>query len=214
MGAGDAGWRRGHLTRLLLTRHGETDWNTARRIQGWSDIPLNERGREQARRLAQRLAGEELAAIYASDLDRCLETAAIVRGSRPLPLRVTEALRELCYGSLEGLTWDELIAQGREEWLRRWNAGQAEAPPGGEALADAWARADRFLSCILLRHPGETVLVVTHGGLLRLLICRLQGLGYERWGTVRTANTGLTEIVVEPGKPAQVIRLNDTEHLL
>mgnify|MGYP001390873700 CR=1 FL=1 len=196
-----------------MTRHGETDWNLARRIQGWSDTPLNERGRQQARRLAARLAGVDLAAIYTSDLDRALETAAIVRGSRPLPLRVTETLREVRYGSLEGLTWQELVAQGRGEWLRRWNAGQAEPPPGGEGLADAWARAERFLSCILLRHPGETVLVVTHGGLLRLLICRLQGLGYECWGTVRTANTGLTEIVVEPGKPAQVVRLNDTAHL-
>lgn len=160
-----------------------------------------------------RLDGTAIDAVYASDLGRALETAAIVRGTRDAPLRVTETLRELNYGALEGMTWDELVAAGHEPWLRRWNAGRAPAPPGGEELAAAWARADRFLSCILLRHPGETVLVVTHGGLLRLLVCLLQGLGPEQWGAVRTANTGLTEAVVVPGERPQLVRINDTVHL-
>ncbi|HEY8416675.1 MAG TPA: histidine phosphatase family protein [Limnochordales bacterium] len=201
-------------TRLLLTRHGETDWNVARRIQGWSDIPLNDHGREQARRLAARLRGTELAAIYTSDLARAMETAAIVSDGRPVALRVTETLRELSYGQWEGWTRDDLAAAGCLEWVQRWNAGDAvPPPPGGEPLPAAWERAERFLSCVVLRHPGETVLVVTHGGLLRLLVCLLQGLDYRAWGAVRTANTGLTEALVAPGEPALILRVNDTSHL-
>lgn len=177
-------------------------------------MPLNERGREQAWRLGQWLADERLAAIYASDLSRAMETAAIAANGRSLPLRVTDTLRELSYGQLEGWTREDLEAAGYIEWMRRWNAGEdVPPPPQGEALPEAWERAQAFLNCVVLRHPGDTVLVVSHGGLLRLLVCLLQGREYRAWGTVRTANTGLTEALIVPGEPARLLRVNDTTHL-
>lgn len=200
--------------RLLLVRHGETDWNADARIQGSSDIPLNRRGIEQARRLHERLASVPIDAVYTSDLSRCVDTARIVVGARRLSLRSTPLLREICYGTWEGKTRHELETAGYGPWLTAWNTGApCAAPAHGETREQVDARIDGFFSCIFPRHVGETVLVVSHGGPLRLLITRLLGRPVYGWGDVRQANTALTEAMVTPGKAVRFVRVNDTAHL-
>lgn len=203
--------------RLLLVRHGETDWNAAGKIQGWTDVPLNDAGRMQARRLARRLRDVTVAAVYSSDLARALETARIVAGESRLAagtrLFATAALREIGYGEWEGKTRAELWRAGHGPWLEAWMSGRpCPTPDGGETREEADRRVEQFLSAVFPRHQHETVMVVSHGGPLRLLLARLAGRPVAGWGDVRQANAALTEVIVEAGRPAVFVRLNDTTH--
>lgn len=140
------------MTTLLLVRHGETDWNADGRLQGQTDRPLSEFGRRQARQLAEELAGEELDAIYASDLARARETAQIVAEGLGLPVALDPDLREKDWGNWEGLTG---VERDRVEFV-------------GESTAAHQERTLRALRRIAEQHPdGGRILVVTHGGSMR-----------------------------------------------
>ena len=142
------------MTTLLLVRHGETDWNTERRWQGHADVPLNDRGREQAQRLAEELGAEMLDAIYASDLVRARETAEIVGAALGVEVIPDPDLREIDVGSRQGRTWTEIDNQ--PEWDGEPHQAHAE-------------RVLRAVHAIAERHPSQRVLVVTHGGSMRRL---------------------------------------------
>ena len=139
------------MTTLILARHGETDWNRNGRIQGHADQPLNERGREQARELAERLAEEEIDAVYTSDLRRAAETAEIIGAMLGVEVTADQDLREIDVGTWSGLTRDEL---GDRDW-------------DGETRETHSARVLRALRRIVARHPDGRVVVVTHGGSCR-----------------------------------------------
>ena len=139
------------MTTILLARHGETDWNRQLRFQGHADRPLNDTGRRQARELAARLAGEPIAGVYASDLRRAAETADIVAEALSLPVVVDPRLREIDVGSWEGRTRAELDG----------------VPWDGETYDAHQRRVVEALRAVAAAHPGETVLVVAHGGTLR-----------------------------------------------
>jgi 2,3-bisphosphoglycerate-dependent phosphoglycerate mutase len=157
------------MTTLLLARHGETDWNRELRIQGSSDIALNDLGQEQARTLADQLADVELDAIYASDLSRARATAAAVAAGRGLEVRLDRRLRERSFGSWEGLTREDI----------------AEFPEGsrhdGESDDDVRARVLEAVEEIARAHPGQQVLIVSHGGALNTLWHHALGVRVERW---------------------------------
>lgn len=208
----------GDTTTLLIVRHGQTEWNALGRIQGASNTPLNAIGIEQARRIARRLATTPVAAVYSSDLSRAADTARIIRerfaAAGEVPLRLSPRLREIAYGDWEGRTREELEATGWGDALRRWQAGcRGPLPEGAETREQADARIDEFLACVVPRHAGETVVIVGHGGTLRLMLCRLLGLPPERWGRVRLANTSLSKAVLAPGRRPSVPFVNDTAHL-
>lgn len=146
------------MTTILLARHGETDWNRDRRWQGHADPPLNDAGRRQAHELAETLADERLDAIYASDLRRAHETAEIVARGLGLPVTVDPALREIDVGSWSGLTREEIAARF---------PGQTDHD--GERRDVFRARVLAALERIAAGHPGGRVLIVSHGGPLRVL---------------------------------------------
>ncbi len=146
-------------TTILLARHGETDWNREGRLQGHADPPLNDRGREQARELALRLAGVGLDAIYASDLRRALETAEVVAAAHALPVTRDAGLREIDVGSWSGLT--------REKIEERFPESHHH---DGETRDQHLSRVLRAVERIALRHGGaDRILIVSHGGSLRAL---------------------------------------------
>jgi broad specificity phosphatase PhoE len=157
------------MTRILLARHGETDWNREHRWQGQSDTPLNDTGREQARALAEELAGEPLDAVYSSDLIRAHETARVVAEQRGLDVVAIRDLRERSFGSLEGLTTDEIQARYPGIELP-WSDGETR-----EAMAE---RVLGALQRIAETHPDAHVLVVSHGGPLRAVLthCGIDGI--------------------------------------
>jgi broad specificity phosphatase PhoE len=152
------------MTTLLFVRHGETEWNAQRRWQGHADVPLNERGREQARELADSLSGDHLDAIYTSDLSRARDTAEAVAARLGVDVVVDSDLREIHVGPIEGLTADEAAA------YEGWQGEPKES------------HAERVLAAvrrIAERHPEGRVLVVTHGGSMRRVHehLRLDGRG-------------------------------------
>lgn len=145
-------------TRLWLVRHGATDWSDAERLTGWTNVPLNERGRVQAQVLGRAMAGRKFAGIWSSDLERAAETARVAVGGA-IPDR---RLRELNFGDLDGCTWDQCPPEIREELL----AFDRFAAPGGESVE---ALRERVLDFLARLSPGDH-LVFTHGGVVRLLL--------------------------------------------
>ena len=182
-------------TRVLVVRHGETDWNVATRIQGQLDIELNATGRWQARKLADALAGEGLAAIYSSDLARAWQTAEAVAARQEQPPVADAGLRERGFGDFQGLTFDE-IAERWPEPSRRWRRREVDfAPGGGESLRDFYARSVGCAGRIAARHPGTTICLVTHGGVLDCLYraaARIDLQGPRSW---QTANASINRLL-------------------
>lgn len=161
------------MRQILLTRHGETAWNAIGRLQGHTDIELNDAGRAQALALATTLAEANLTAVYTSDLARARETGAIIATALALPApEVDPELRERRFGVFEGLTRDECATQHPEAW-RAW-LSQTGAPPGGEPRDLAIARMSRVLTR-LAATDGGPLLVVSHGGVMRLWLMEVLG---------------------------------------
>ena len=154
------------MPRILLARHGETDWNLEQRVQGHTDRPLNETGLIQARELGDRLAAEQLVAVYSSDLARARETAVVVASLHGLDVVLDADLREKHFGTWEGLTDSEI--QARFPDAVRGSFGD------GETTRDVALRAVAAFDRIRARHHAGSVLVVSHGGTLRALLAHLE----------------------------------------
>ena len=165
------------MTTLLLVRHGETDWNREGRWQGHSDTHLNEIGRAQAERVAGELDGVDV--VYSSDLARARDTAEIIAGRSGLPVRLDARLRERSFGAWEGLSAAEIEAEFRDAHLR-WLAGEGPGADDAEPFDAFGRRVREALGEILERHPDETVLVVAHGGTVRVIHALAGGLDYVR----------------------------------
>ncbi len=163
-------------TRLCLVRHGETAWNAEHRVQGQLDVPLNECGRAQAQALAQALAAERFGAIYSSDLSRARETAAPISKLLSIPLMLDAGLRERHYGIFESLTYAEVRARYPEDYARFEARDPRFDFRTGESLKGFSERAVRCVRALAGRHPGESILVVTHGGVLDKLYRFITGL--------------------------------------
>lgn len=154
------------LTRLIAVRHGETAWNRVSRIQGHTDIPLNEVGRWQAGRVGQAVAAEGVHAIYSSDLQRAHDTAKAIGHAAGVPVQLDADFRERHFGELEGLTHDEIAARWPDQSVRWKQRDPAYGPRGGETLLAFHQRCVSALVRVAQRHPGQTVVVVAHGGVL------------------------------------------------
>jgi len=154
------------VTRILLARHGETDWNRVGRWQGHADPPLNDAGRGQAAELAERLAGDGIAAIYSSDLRRASQTAHVVADRLGLAVVEEAGLREIDVGSWSGLTRAE-VEQRFPEGYARWLRG--DIGHDGETREELSERVVGAVERIAAAHPGDTILAVTHGGAIRAL---------------------------------------------
>jgi probable phosphoglycerate mutase len=154
------------VTRILLARHGETDWNRIGRWQGHADLPLNDAGRGQAVELAERLAGDGIAAIYTSDLMRASQTARVVADRLGLAVIEDAGLREIDVGSWSGFTRAE-VERRFPEGYARWLDG--EIGHDGETREELTERVVGAVERIAAAHPDDTILVVTHGGAIRAL---------------------------------------------
>lgn len=154
-------------TRICLVRHGETAWNAERRLQGHTDIPLNDTGAAQAQATAASLVDQRFDAAYASDLLRARQTADAIAMRCALQPTVDARLRERHYGAFQALTYDEARARFPEDYHHFENRSpEFVLPGGGESLREFAARIHEALHDIAARHLGGMVLVVTHGGVL------------------------------------------------
>ncbi|MDP1900263.1 MAG: histidine phosphatase family protein [Rubrivivax sp.] len=199
-------------TRVFVLRHGETAWNVERRIQGQLDVPLNERGRWQAVRLAQALAGEKLAAVYSSDLQRARDTAAAVAAAAGVALHIDPGLRERAFGVFEGQTFEEIERRWPEElarWRRRDPGFEAQ---GGERLDAFYARSVGVAGQHAARHPAQAIALVAHGGVLDCLYRAAAGIELGAARTWQVANAAVNRLRWTPEGFA-IVRWNDTAHL-
>jgi probable phosphoglycerate mutase len=200
------------LTRVLVIRHGETDWNVGARIQGHTDIPLNARGIEQARRLAQALADEELHAVYTSDLARTRETARALAQARGMPLTEDPALRERLFGTFEGLTFDE-IEQRWPESSARWRRRDPDfGPEGGESLQAFHQRCVAAAWRLAAAHAGQTIALVAHGGVLDCWYRAAARLDLQAPRTWQIGNAAVSRLLWTP-EGFTLVGWNDEGHL-
>ncbi|MBT0960485.1 histidine phosphatase family protein [Denitromonas iodatirespirans] len=156
--------------RICLVRHGETDWNAQRRLQGHTDIPLNHTGRAQAEATAALLAPLHFDAAYTSDLSRAADTALAIGRRRGLDATPLAALRERHYGAFQGLTYDEARARHPAAYAHfEARTPDVALPDGGESLRAFAARITGALDTLVCRHAGQQILVVAHGGVLDIV---------------------------------------------
>ena len=204
------------MTKLLLIRHGETEWNAERRVQGHTNSPLSARGRRQAQAVAARLISVPISAIYSSDLTRALDTATPIAGPHQLPILPMVGLREKCYGIWEGLTETEIEAVSPDGWRRYHRDRQLDYPiPGGETWEDVQTRILAVLTYVLSEHPKEndTIALVGHGASLRPIVLEALGAPLPSLLRLRLDNAALNVLEFQAERGGRVVLLNDTSHL-
>ena len=200
------------MLHLILVRHGETEWNAQRRYQGQTNVPLSGLGRRQAELVAERLAGQKIDAVYASDLGRAWETAKIIAGKSDLEVSPEPRLRELKFGVLEGLTFDE--AESRHpQMIAAWLADFNNTPEGAETIHAFNARIVSLLDDLKGKYDEQTLLLVGHGGSLSEILRVVLGLSWDKRWYLEMENASLSEVLIAEGY-VSFKRLNDTCHLV
>jgi probable phosphoglycerate mutase len=200
------------MTEFIFIRHGETDWNRQQRFQGQIDVPLNAAGQAQAERLAARLADTPADALFASDLQRAMQTAAALERQWKLPTRSVPALREQSFGVLEGLEVAAVPDLHPDLWAR-WLTHQADfALPGGESLRQFHDRVIDAVQRLAASHAGQRLAVVTHGGVLDMLWRNAQRLPLDGRRDCAIPNTGINRMHWHDGA-LQIESWADAAHL-
>jgi probable phosphoglycerate mutase len=201
-------------TELILIRHGETVWNTQWRFQGQQDSPLTPKGLAQAEAIAAYLRNQGVTALYASDLGRTLETARSIAAATGLAVVSEPALRERNLGILEGLTSAEAEQRCPDDFARYLAREPDFAIPGGESLRALEARALAILETMVVRHAGERVALVSHGGLLTVSLRYVLGVPLHLRTRFALRNGSLSR-VVHSGAPDSwtLLSLGEVAHL-
>ncbi|MBI3921682.1 MAG: histidine phosphatase family protein [Armatimonadetes bacterium] len=198
---------------ILLVRHGETDLNRGEpRWVGWLDPPLNETGRQQAAAVGNRLSREPIEAVYSSDLRRAAETAQALAAPHNMTVFERSAFREVNYGDWEGLTEGDCRQFNPQSLQERMDDPENVPPPGGESYRQLMDRFHPALESIAVQHSNGSVVLVSHHGNIRLLLCRLMGIPLKQYRCFQHSNGAITEIGIR--KDRLIIRtFNDTCHL-
>lgn len=206
---------RATATELWVVRHGESTWNIEGRYQGQTDVPLSHVGVLQAASLAGRLTGLNFAAVYSSDLQRAVQTAQAVteRLNGPPQLILEPELREIDVGELSGLVYAD-IRERHAQYLSDLAADPWRTRrPGGESMQDLSVRSGAALRAICARHPGERVLVFTHGGVVRVAVgLALGGVPEGAWARLSVTNTSITRVLLDASR-GTLLGFNDDAHL-
>lgn len=199
-------------TRIVAVRHGRTAWNAGQRLQGQLDVPLDALGRAQAARLAQALAGEGLAAVYSSDLQRARDTAAPLAALLGLPVQTDTALRERSFGRLEGATYAEVERDWPEDALHWRRRDPDFGVGGGESLKAFYARSVAAVRAIAGRHAGEAIAIVAHGGVLDCLYRAATRVDLQAPRSWALDNASINRLL-HHGEGFVVVGWNDDGHL-
>jgi len=202
------------MTRIILVRHGETEWNRIERFRGSADIPLNENGLRQAELLARRIAAEwKLTAVYTSPLSRAIRTGEIIARPLNLQVKVHPGLSDVNYGEWQGLTPEEVRIRWPELYERWSTIPQNLIFPGGESFDERQRLGVEAIKEISEKHPGETLVAVGHTVINRLIILGLLGLDMSYFWRIRQDNCSLN-VIEKKGEGFICVTLNETGHLL
>ena len=201
------------VTRIFLVRHGSTLLTAEDRFAGETDVALADEGREQARRLATRLGSQPIAAIYASPLQRCAETARLLAQPHQLAVQTRAEFREMSHGYWEGLKRSEVEARYPDEFAAWENDPYTFAPQGGESGLAVTARSLPALLDVVSACPGKSVLIVSHKATIRLLISSLLGFDSRRYrDNLDQSPAALNILDFKEGRRARLTLFNDTSH--
>jgi broad specificity phosphatase PhoE len=199
--------------KLIIIRHGETEWNARHKVQGLSDQPLSKEGMWQADLLGGRFAKTDIDAIYTSTLKRATKTAEAVGKYHPgLKVNVEKALNEMDWGAWEGLSFEQIRKKYPKQFASRLLDKYHFAPKGGESPSDLRKRLTPFLKKIVKKHKGQTVLIVGHGGINRVLMGIIMGWDEKKIVDVFTKNTAVNILHVKEGK-SRMHLFNCVKHL-
>jgi len=200
------------VTRVIAVRHGETAWNVDTRLQGQLDVPLNARGREQARRAGLALAHDKPDVIYASDLSRAFDTAQAIADAVDMTVQADPGLRERHFGIWQGHTYAE-VEQTWPELSAKWRARLPDfGPEGGETLLGFYERSVAAAARLVSQHPGQTVVLVAHGGVLDCLYRAASRIALNAPRTWELPNTGINRLLWT-GDGFTLIGWADVHHL-
>jgi alpha-ribazole phosphatase len=200
------------MPKLLLVRHGNTRLNSAARFWGQTDVELSAEGIAQAEKLRDRLASQKIDTVYASNLSRAVATARIIATRHKVKIVTREELGEIDFGEVEGLAFDEINERYPElaESMANWSIHPGF--PGGETIDQLDERVNEFLPQLKKHTEAETILIVAHSGILRLMICNLLAIGKKHWRQLRIDLASLSIIDTYP-RGAILSLLNDISHL-
>ena len=201
------------MTKLILVRHGETEWNVERRFQGQSDIALSEVGREQAKQLAERFPLRQVDSVYSSDLSRARETAAQIAQKFGCEVHPEADLREMNFGEWEGLSHEEIHRRWPEAESDLWLRPDLLCTPGGETVQQVQERAMQTIDRILATEPEDSaIVIVAHGAVIRSILCAMLHIPLRYFWSIRQDNTAISVAQRLEGKWF-IELVNSTAHL-
>ena len=198
---------------LILVRHGETTWNVVGKYQGQTDVPLSEVGLKQAKTLAKFFPAAEVDAVYASDLSRALVTAECIGEKFSRPVQMETAFRELDFGEWEGLNYEEIVSRWPTAMDNFLQHPEKPVIPGGESFTQLQERVMGRLGEIIAAHPGQTVVIVAHGAVLRTVLASFMQMPLQYVWRLRQYNTAVSIVRVSDGFPTVEV-MNSTAHLI
>ncbi len=199
--------------KCYLVRHGQTSWNDTHRFQGWLDIELDTIGMLQAKMLADYFKAEKIKHIYSSDLSRARKTAQLIQQKTESPMTISKNLRELNVGKWEGLTWDEITADFTEEEKLNEAHVFEMGGSGGETLTQFQERILESFNQIISRESDQDIMIVTHGGVIRVLLCHILGCDISQRNALKIDNGSISILEINDAHEVTVIKQNMIKHL-
>lgn len=200
------------MTRIIIARHGRTEWNRVERFRGRADLELDEMGIKQAEAVSARIAEWQISAVYSSPLRRALTTAEILARPFDLKVKLLPGIIDIDYGEWQGLSPDETIARYGDLYSTWLNSPHRVNFPGGESLAEVRERAASAVDALIAQHPKETIVLVSHKVVCQILILSLLGLDNSHFWEIRQDICAINVFEVRGGIPS-ALSINDTCHL-
>lgn len=198
---------------IYVTRHGETQWNREKRMQGWNNSDLTQRGIEGAKKLGKRLEKIDFQCIYSSSSKRAFDSSKYIRGNKDTEIVLLDDLREMGLGKWEGLQHIKLEELYPEEYFNFWNNPHLYKNETGESFYELFTRLKLVLEMIINKHKKGNVLIVSHGVVLKAIYTIIKGESLrDLWQPPHIGNTSLTIIEVKEGKK-KIILEADSSHL-
>ncbi|MCF7930947.1 MAG: histidine phosphatase family protein [Acholeplasmataceae bacterium] len=199
--------------KCYLVRHGQTSWNETHRFQGWLDIGLDTIGMLQAKMLADYFKQEDIKHIYSSDLTRALKTAQLIQQKTDCPLTISKNLRELNVGNWEGMTLDEITSEFKSDDPIDETTLFGKGRSGGESLEEFQTRIVECFHKIIEKHQNQDMIIVTHGGVVRVLLCHILGCDISQKNTLKIDNGSISILEINESREISIKEQNVTKHL-
>lgn len=203
------------MTRVILVRHARTVWNSERRYGGHTNVSLDETGKNQVKKVAQRLKSYPIKAVYASDLERAYQTAEAIADIHNLVINKFGELREINFGQWEGKTYDEIMLEEAQQLIMdSWIKDPYHTClPDGESLTHLQDRVVACLKKIIAKHPEETIVIVTHAGPIWTVISHVLDVPLNNYWRIKQSNTAINIIDFYEDGGGVISLLNDISHL-